>query len=96
MTHASSLDKLQSVLRTRPLIIDNATSLTVADLDVTLNGAHIVQAASFRVSDGRSVAILGPNGAGKTTLVRALMGLGAGVASGRIAIGAQELLDRPA
>jgi branched-chain amino acid transport system ATP-binding protein len=70
--------------------------LTVADLDVTLNGAHIVQGASLRVAQGRAVAVLGPNGAGKTTLVRALMGLGAGVATGKIAIGAIDLIDRPA
>ena len=72
------------------------SDLAVIDLDVTLNGAHIVQAASFGVTNGRSIAILGPNGAGKTTLVRALMGLGAGVATGRIAIGAVELIEQPA
>ena len=72
------------------------SDLSVVDLDVSLNGAHIVQGASLRVAAGRAVAVLGPNGAGKTTLVRALMGLGAGVATGKIAIGATDLIDRPA
>ncbi|MDH7798905.1 MULTISPECIES: ABC transporter ATP-binding protein [unclassified Beijerinckia] len=72
------------------------SDLTVVDLDVMLNGAHIVQGISFGVPQGRSIAILGPNGAGKTTLVRALMGLGASVSTGRIMIGAADLIDRPA
>lgn len=50
-------------------------TLSVKDLNVTLNGSHILQGVSFDVPNQRVTALLGRNGVGKTTTLRAIMGL---------------------
>ena len=50
-------------------------ALTVSDLQVTLNGSHILQGVNFEVSRKAVTALLGRNGVGKTTTLKAIMGL---------------------
>jgi manganese/zinc/iron transport system ATP- binding protein len=52
-----------------------APALAVRDLTVIYNGEPALDAVSFAVAAGKSVAIIGPNGAGKSTLIKAIMGL---------------------
>lgn len=49
--------------------------LSVENISVSLDEAHLVKSASFSLSRGELVALLGPNGAGKTMLLRAALGL---------------------
>jgi len=46
--------------------------LSVSDLDVSLDGTHILKSVSFAVEAGTFVGLIGPNGSGKTTLLRAI------------------------
>ena len=48
--------------------------LVVTDLTVRYGRRLALDAASFRVPAGETVAVVGPNGAGKTTLFRAILG----------------------
>ena len=50
-------------------------AVSIRDLDVTLDGAHVLRGVDLTASAGEWVNIIGPNGAGKTTLLRALLGL---------------------
>ena len=50
-------------------------AVRVRDLDVTLDGTHVLRGVDLAASTGEWVNIIGPNGAGKTTLLRALLGL---------------------
>ena len=63
--------------------------LVVSDLTVRYGRRLALDAASFRVAAGETMAVVGPNGAGKTTLFRAILGAIA-PSGGRI-----ELADRP-
>ena len=49
--------------------------IAVHDLGVRLAGRTLLEAVSFEVPRGSTLAIVGPNGGGKTTLFRALMNL---------------------
>lgn len=49
--------------------------LKVAQLNVVLQGQHILQDIDFSVFDQELFSIVGPNGAGKTTLIKAILGL---------------------
>ncbi|GAO01261.1 metal ABC transporter ATP-binding protein [Anaeromyxobacter sp. PSR-1] len=49
-------------------------ALEVADLTITFGAAPVIQALSFSVARGSTLAIIGPNGSGKTLLFRALIG----------------------
>ncbi len=51
------------------------TALRVVDLTVRLEGRTVLQAVTFDVRRGTTLAVLGPNGAGKTVLLRTLLGL---------------------
>jgi zinc transport system ATP-binding protein len=51
------------------------TALRVVDLTVRLDGRTVLQAVTFDVRRGTTLAVLGPNGAGKTVLLRTLLGL---------------------
>lgn len=51
------------------------TDLTVKDLTYQVNGATLVEQASFKLVPGELICLLGPNGAGKTSLIRASLGL---------------------
>ena len=51
------------------------SALVVRDLNVTLNGSHILQGVNFDVPPNMVTALLGRNGVGKTTTLKAIMGL---------------------
>ncbi|MGA2973693.1 MAG: metal ABC transporter ATP-binding protein [Spirochaetia bacterium] len=50
-------------------------ALEVTDLRVILGGTIALEAVSFALRKGDSVAVVGPNGAGKSTLFRAISGI---------------------
>jgi len=50
-------------------------TLSVSDLDVSIESIPILRGVSMEVPEGAMVGLIGRNGAGKTTLVRAIMGL---------------------
>ena len=52
-----------------------APAVRVQDLDVTLDGTHVLRGVDLAAAKGEWVNIIGPNGAGKTTLLRALLDL---------------------
>ncbi len=45
------------------------------DVNVILNGNHILKDISLTFNQGKVVTIIGPNGAGKTTLLRVIAGI---------------------
>lgn len=51
------------------------SSLNVKDLNVTINGSHILQGVDFQVPENKVTALLGRNGVGKSTTLKAIMGL---------------------
>lgn len=51
------------------------TDLTVKGLTYQVNGATLVEQASFKLVPGELICLLGPNGAGKTSLIRTSLGL---------------------
>ncbi|MBF0478050.1 MAG: metal ABC transporter ATP-binding protein [Candidatus Omnitrophica bacterium] len=46
----------------------------ISDLNVKINGHHILQNINLHINCGEILAIIGPNGAGKTTLLNAILG----------------------
>jgi len=51
------------------------SALKVTDLQVAIEGSHILQGVTFEVPVGGVTALLGRNGVGKTTTLRAILGL---------------------
>jgi len=51
------------------------TDLKATSLSLHIDGATLVDDASFTLSPGELVILLGPNGAGKTSLIRTALGL---------------------
>lgn len=51
------------------------SSLNVKNLNVTINGSHILQDVDFQVPENKVTALLGRNGVGKSTTLKAIMGL---------------------
>jgi manganese/iron transport system ATP-binding protein len=76
MRHASPLDA-HPVVTTLPDAPDAVCpALVVHELSAGYPGARsAIDAISFSVQPGESVAVLGPNGAGKSTLFKAIVGL---------------------
>lgn len=50
-------------------------SLHVSDVNVVIDGSHILQGVTFDVAAGGVTALLGRNGVGKTTTIKAILGL---------------------
>jgi len=67
--------------------------LTIRDLDVFYDAAHVLQGINFDVSKGVH-AVLGRNGMGKTTLCNAIMGL-VPVKNGSIKLHQKEIANKP-
>lgn len=51
------------------------STLSLREVEVTLNGSHILQGVSFDVPENKVTALLGRNGVGKSTTLKAIMGL---------------------
>ena len=66
------------------------SSLTVKDLNVTINGSHILQGVNFTVPENKVTALLGRNGVGKSTTLKTIMGLHEG--TGSITFGGTEVI----
>jgi len=64
--------------------------ISVDDVSVSLDGKKILDAVSFRIDGGESVALLGSNGAGKSTLIRSIAGM-LPLTSGAVTIASQEV-----
>jgi branched-chain amino acid transport system ATP-binding protein len=64
--------------------------LEVAGVSVCYGSVSAVRDVSFRVDEGRIVALLGANGAGKSTLLRALSGM-IPLAAGHVRFGGKEM-----
>ena len=52
----------------------SASTLTVKDLHVSIEGKEILKGVNLEVKGGEIHAIMGPNGTGKSTLSSAIMG----------------------
>lgn len=66
------------------------SSLNVKDLNVTINGSHILQGVDFQVPENKVTALLGRNGVGKSTTLKSIMGLHE--SSGSITFGETEVV----
>jgi urea transport system ATP-binding protein len=64
--------------------------LTVADLNQSYGGSHILRGLNFEARIGEVTVVLGRNGVGKTTLLKSLMGV-VPVKSGRILFAGQDI-----
>lgn len=70
------------------------TALAVDRLSVPFGPARGLDAVSFALDPGESLAIVGASGAGKTSLLRAIAGL-APVAGGRVHVGGRDVTAEP-
>ena len=52
-----------------------APIIEVKNLNVSRNGARVIENASFTVEKGDFIGVVGPNGGGKTTLIKAILGV---------------------
>lgn len=64
--------------------------LRLAEVNVHIEGVHVLRRVSFALPAGATAALIGRNGAGKTTTLRAIMGF-VPVTCGDIAIGGTRL-----
>ena len=64
--------------------------LTVQDISIGYGARDVVREISFKMSEGRIIALIGPNGAGKTTLIKALNGT-VPLSEGSIELGGKRL-----
>jgi ATP-binding cassette subfamily B multidrug efflux pump len=102
-------NRVRELLATTPAIADGARvdrapgaaaeepiapSFEVRDLTITIDDRRLLDAVSFSVPAGTTLAIVGPTGAGKTTLVDALVRL-QNVAPGAVAIGGHDVTALP-
>jgi branched-chain amino acid transport system ATP-binding protein len=69
------------------------SSLKINNLNVTINGSHILQGVSFDVPENQVTALLGRNGVGKSTTLKAIMSLHSG--TGSITLAEKELIGLP-
>ena len=69
--------------------------LTLDRVDTYYGKSHILREASLVAHEREIVALLGRNGAGKSTLLKTIIGI-ARAAGGRIALGNDDIRDRPA
>ncbi len=74
---------------------DAAALLSVDDLSVRYGDAVALNDVSFRISEGRALAVLGANGAGKSSLARAISGL-VPACGGRVNLGGREITNKSA
>lgn len=64
--------------------------LKVSNLNVEIQGSHIIRNLSLEVRPGELVCLLGRNGAGKTTTLRTIMGLWQ-ASAGRITLSGRDI-----
>jgi len=50
-------------------------AIKISNLDVSYNGATVLEDVNLEIEAGKYVGILGPNGAGKSTLLKVILGL---------------------
>ncbi|MEO8345984.1 MAG: branched-chain amino acid ABC transporter ATP-binding protein/permease [Betaproteobacteria bacterium] len=72
-----------------------APLLTLDHVDTYYGKSHILRDVSLVAHEREVVALLGRNGAGKSTLLKTVIGI-ARAGAGRIALGTEELQQRPA
>lgn len=65
------------------------------EVDVHIEGVHVLRRVSFDLQPGSTTALVGRNGAGKTTTLRAVMGF-VPLSAGRIGLGDDDLAPVPA
>lgn len=72
----------------------SASTLTIKDLHVSIEGKEILKGVNLEVKGGEIHAIMGPNGTGKSTLSAAIMGHPKyEVTSGSISFDGEDVLD---
>ena len=64
--------------------------LVFHDVDIHIEGVHVLRRVRFRLEDGATAALIGRNGAGKTTTLRAIMGF-VPLSAGRIEVGGEDV-----
>jgi branched-chain amino acid transport system ATP-binding protein len=69
--------------------------LSFTDVDVHIEGVHVLRAVRFALRPGSTTALVGRNGAGKTTTLRAVMGF-VPLSAGRIEVAGDDLAGVPA
>jgi branched-chain amino acid transport system ATP-binding protein len=68
--------------------------LELTDVDVHIEGVHVLRRIRFGVQRGQTAALIGRNGAGKTTTLRAIMGF-VPLSAGRIAVDGTDVATVP-
>ncbi len=68
--------------------------LELHDVDVHIEGVHVLRRVRFRLEAGATAALIGRNGAGKTTTLRAIMGFVA-LSAGSIQVGGSDVASVP-
>src|SRR6266436_4779228 len=71
--------------------VEQATLLSVKDLQAWYGESHVLHGASFEVLAGEVVTLLGRNGAGKTTTLKSVMGI-VGQRTGSVRYEGKELI----